>query len=239
MDHDHPAPGYTLIRDLPASERPRERLRDFGAQALSTQELIAILLRTGTSKESALAQASRLLARFEGLPGLARSSFNELRNEKGLGEAKAAQIKAAIELGMRAASAMPEERRIFKSPDDLANIALAEMSLLEQEVVRVLLLDARLRMIGFPEVYRGSVHTAQVRISELLRDAVRVNATSIVLVHNHPSGDPTPSASDIQMTKMLFDSARVMDIALLDHMIIAGGRYVSMKGVNMGFPHGS
>ena len=239
MEHDESTAPYTLIRDLPASDRPRERLRDFGAQALSTQELIAILLRTGTPKESALSQASRLLARFAGLPGLARASFGELRNEKGLGEAKAAQLQAALELGMRAASATPDERRIFKSPDDIAAIALAEMSLLEQECVRVLLLDVRMRMIGFPEVYRGSVHTAQVRIAELLRDAVRVNAAQIVVVHNHPSGDPTPSAPDIQMTKMVYDSARVMDILLLDHMIIAGGRYVSMKAVNMGFPHGS
>ena len=239
MERDQHAPPPTMIRDLPASDRPRERLRDAGPGALSNAELMAILLRTGNANESALAQAQRLIARFGGLAALARTSFAELCNEKGLGEAKAAQIKAAIELGTRAAASLPEGRRVFASPEDIADLVLGEMSLLDQESVRVMLLDIRGHMISFSEVYKGSLHSATVRISELLRDAVRVNAKSMVCVHNHPSGDPTPSAADIEMTKLLYDSARVMDVDLLDHMVIGGGRYVSMRAARLGFPHGA
>ncbi len=235
MASDDGGATYTLIRDLPAGDRPRERLRDFGAAALSNAELLAILLRTGTPKESALAQAARLLARFEGLPGLARSSFGELCAEHGLGEAKTAQLKAAIELGVRLASTAPDQRPVVKSPDDIANLVLAEMSLLEQEHVRMVLLDTRNRVLAVPEVYRGSVHTAHVRIGELLREAVRANAAAVVALHNHPSGDPTPSAADVQMTKMLHEAGRLMDIDVLDHLVIGGGRYVSMKSLHLGF----
>jgi DNA repair protein RadC len=234
-----PAPGVTLIRHRPESDRPRERLRDSGADALSSAELIAILLRTGTPKQSALTIAQRLLGDY-GLSGLATAPFQQLCQEHGLGEAKTAQLKAALELGMRVATAAPAERRTFRSPDDIADVGfITQMSAHEQEHVRVLLLDTRAHMIGFPEVYVGTVSEAHVRHSELLRDAIRVNAKSIVLVHNHPSGDPTPSAADIAITKGLFDSAKLMEIDLLDHMIIGGGRYVSMKSAHLGFPRGS
>ena len=116
---------------------------------------------------------------------------------------------------------------------------LADMSGFDQEHVRVLLLDTRNRSLGVSDVYIGNVHTSQVRLSELLREAVRVNAPHMVLIHNHPSGDPTPSAADIHMTKMLFEAAKLMDIELADHMIIGGGRYISMKSVKMGFPSGA
>ncbi len=230
---------YTLIRDLPATDRPRERLRDAGAQALSNPELLAILLRVGSSNESALSQATRLLAHFEGLSGLWRASFTEMCNEKGLGEAKSAQIKAALELGMRLASAAPEVRTPMRSPEDLAGPLLAEMSMLEQEHVRVALLDARSRIMSIPTVYIGSPHTAHVRIADLLADAIRDRAISIVLLHNHPSGDPMPSSADGMMTRQLYDSAKVMDIDLLDHLVIGGGRYVSMKAIGLGFPRDS
>jgi len=239
MESDENRAAPTMIRDLPAADRPRERLRDAGAAALSTAELIAILLRTGNAQESALDQAHRLLATFGGVGGVARSSFAELCNERGLGEAKAAQIKAAIELGTRAAASVPERRRTFTSPEDIADLALAEMSLLDHESVRVLVLDTRGHRVSFNEVYKGSVHSATVRIAELLHDAVRAKAPSMVCVHNHPSGDPTPSAADIQMTKSLYEAAKAMDIDLLDHIVVGGGRYVSMKAARLGFPHGS
>ena len=187
MDTDAEAPAVTLIRDLPATDRPRERLRDFGAQALSSTELIAILLRTGTSKESALTIAARLMKDY-GLIGAVTAVFHELCQEHGLGEAKAAQLKAALELGMRVATAPAQERPKYRAPDDIADARLlAEMSQFPQEHVRVALLDTRAHMIGFPEVYVGNIHSSPVRMSELLRDAIRVNALSIVLVHNHPS----------------------------------------------------
>jgi DNA repair protein RadC len=227
---------HTLIRDLPAADRPRERLRDFGADALSNADLLAIVLRTGTSRESALAQATRLLARFEGLPGLSRASFAELCAERGLGEAKAAQLKSALELGMRLAASAPEERRTLRSPEEVATMLMPEMSLLEQEHVRVALVDTRNRLISIHEVYQGNVSAAQVRVAELLRDAIRANAPAMILVHNHPSGDPLPSAADVRLTEQLYASAKEMGIDVLDHVIIGGGTYVSMRNLRMGFP---
>ncbi|MBF6600842.1 MAG: DNA repair protein RadC [Dehalococcoidia bacterium] len=228
----------TLIRDLPASDRPRERLRDYGAPALANSELIAILLRTGTAKESALTIAQRLLRDY-GVSGLATAPFEQLCQEHGLGEAKAAQIKAALELGMRVASASSPERRRFTSPADIADARLiAEMSAFEQEHVRVLLLDTRGHMLGFPEVYVGNINSAQVRMGELLRDAVRVNACSVVLVHNHPSGDATPSEQDVLITEGLREAGALMGIAVHDHIIIGGGRYLSMKSIPLGFGRG-
>jgi DNA repair protein RadC len=235
MDDDGRAT-YTLIRDLPATERPRERLRDAGAHALSAAELLAILLRTGTAKESALSQATRLLARFQSLEGLRNAPFQELCNEHGIGEAKAAQIKAALELGLRAAKKDGgDERPVVRSPDDIAALVLHEMSVLDQEQVRVMLLDVRNRVLAMPTVYVGSVHTTNVRIGELLADALRVKAAAIVLLHNHPSGDPAPSAADVQMTKQLAEAAKLMDIDLLDHIVIGGGRFASMKALGLGF----
>jgi DNA repair protein RadC len=227
---------YTLIRDLPATDRPRERLRDSGAQALSNAELLAILLRVGSSKESALSQATRLLAHFDGLPGLWRASFTEMCNEKGLGEAKTAQIKAALELGMRLSTATAEARPIIRSPEELAELLLGEMSLLDQEHVRVALLDARQRVMSIPTLYIGSPHSTHVRMADLLSDAIRDKASSIVLLHNHPSGDATPSSADGMMTRQLFEAGRLMNIDLLDHLVIGGGRYVSMKAMGLGFP---
>jgi DNA repair protein RadC len=225
---------YTLIRDLPETDRPRERLRDFGPDSLSEAELLAILLRTGNAKESALAQASRLLARFGGLAGLARASFQELCAEHGLGEAKASQIQAALQLGIRA-NIQQQARTIIKSADDVAQLMCAEMSLFEQEVVRVLVLDTRNHLIQAPDVYRGSVHSAHIRIAELLREPIRANASAVIVVHNHPSGDPTPSAADISMTKMLIEAGKLMDIDVLDHVIMAGGRHASMRDLKLGF----
>ncbi len=124
----------------------------------------------------------------------------------------------------------------MRTPDDIANLVLAEMSVLAEEHVRVMLLDARNRVLGIPTVYVGSVHTTNVRISELLSDAIRVKAAAIVALHNHPSGDPTPSAADARMTKSLHDAAKLMDIDLLDHIVIGGGRYVSMHALKLGFP---
>lgn len=225
----------TLIRDLPADDRPRERLRDFGASALSAAELLAILLRTGSARESALAQAARLLATFGDLTGMARASFAELCAERGLGEAKAAQLQAAIELGIRVQAAAPQERPVMRSPEDVARIHAPEMSLFEQEHVRVVLLDARNRMLASEDVYRGSVHTTNVRVGELFRPAVRANAAGIVLVHNHPSGDPSPSAADIQLTQMMIEAGKLLDIDVLDHLVIGGGKHVSLRAAGVGF----
>lgn len=237
MTDDAAPPPYTLIRDLPPTSRPRERLRDFGPTALSEAELLAILLRVGSTRESALSQAERLLARFGSLRGFAQASFAEMCNEKGLGEAKTAQIKAAIELGVRVARSTTDERIIVHGADDIANMLAPEMSLLDQEQVRIVLLDTRSRVIESRIAYVGSVHTTPVRIAELLGHAIRARATSFVLVHNHPSGDPRPSAADIQMTAQVREAAKLMDIELHDHVVIGGGRYASMCALGLGgFP---
>ena len=223
------------IRQLPASERPRERLRDRGAAALSNSELLAIILRTGTASENALALATAALARFGGLPGLVRASFGELCAQHGMGEAKAAQVKAALELGLRLVSAQPEERATVRSPQDVSNLLLAEMGLLEQEHMRVLLLNTKNQVLAMPEVYKGSVNTTQVRLSELFREAIREGCPAIIVVHNHPSGDPTPSHDDIEMTRELIEAGKLLDIEVLDHIIIASQGVVSLRERGLGF----
>lgn len=229
-------PGPTLIRDLPEMDRPRERLQAAGAPALGNAELLAILLRTGSQRESALAQAQSLLARFDGPGGLARASFGELVTHHGIGEAKAAQIKAALELGVRLANAAPEQRPRVKSPSDVAELMLADMSLFEQEHLRVVMLDSRLTVMGIAEVYVGTVDAVHVRIAEVLREPIRANAPRIVVLHNHPSGDPTPSASDADLTKRLFEACTMFNIELLDHVVIGGGGMMSMQHLRLGFP---
>ena len=232
---ERPVTYHARIRDLPSSDRPRERLRDSGAGALSNQELLAILLRTGSARENAVALASRLLVRFEGLVGLARSGFAELCAERGLGEAKAAQVQAALELGRRLVASQPQERAMVRAPEDIANLLQGEMGLLDQESMRVILLNTRNQVLGTAEVYRGSVHTAVVRIGELFREALRQNAPAVVLVHNHPSGDPTPSAEDIAMTKQAVAAGELLDVEVLDHVILAHGRFESMKTKKVAF----
>jgi len=223
------------IRDLPATDRPRERLRDAGPGSLSNQELLAILLRTGQANESALAVASRLLGRFDGLVGLARSSFADLCAERGLGPAKAAQLQAALELGRRVGAAQPAERPVIRYPADVANLLQGEMGLLDQEHLRVLLLNTRNHVLATHEVYHGNVHTAVVRIGELFREALRQNAPCIILVHNHPSGDPSPSSDDVRMTEQAVAAGDILDIEVLDHIVIAHGKFASMKEQKKGF----
>ena len=175
---DRPAPAATtlvstgpatapLIRDFPVSERPRERLRHYGAGQLSNAELLAILFRPGMQGENVVAMATRILARFEGLATLSRTSFDELCAEKGLSEAKACQLLAALELGRRVSSLSPEDRVVISSPKDIANLFMAEMSSLEREELRVLLLNTKNQVIGVERLYRGSVNSALVRPAEV------------------------------------------------------------------------
>ena len=220
---------HLRIKELPSYERPRERLRESGPAALSNSELLAIILRTGTVSENVLSFAGRLLTRFGGLAGLARASFSELCAERGMGEAKAAQLKAALELGRRLVSTQPDERAVVRSPQDVANLLMAEMSFLDQEQLRVVLLNTKNQVVSIAQVYKGSVSTSVIRTSEVFREAVRENCPAIIVVHNHPSGDPTPSPEDIQVTERLVEAGRALDIDVLDHLIIGGQRFVSLK----------
>ncbi|MGC8879784.1 MAG: RadC family protein [Anaerolineae bacterium] len=223
------------MRDVPAEERPRERLARYGAAALSTAELLAILLRTGRRGENVLTMAQHLLADCGGLVGLARISFAELQARRGLGAAKAAQIQAGIELGRRIAVASPEERPQVTSPAAAAALLMAEMAWLEQEHLRVLLLDTKNRVLATPTVYIGNVNTTVVRIAELFREAIRYNSTALIVAHNHPSGDPSPSPEDVQMTRQIVQAGQLLSIEVLDHLIIGHNRFVSLKEHGLGF----
>ena len=225
-----------MIRDLPREERPRERLRDYGSRYLSNAELIAILLRTGMKGENVLAMSNRLLSRHGGLDGLGRKSFAELCAERGLSEAKTCQLLAALELGRRYISLAPQDRAQIGSPQDAANLLQAEMSLLDQEHLRVLLLNTKNQVLKTVEVYVGNVNSSIVRPSEVFRPAVRDNAPSIIIAHNHPSGDPTPSPEDVAITRELVSAGKLLGIDLLDHLVIgSGGRYVSLNEKKLGF----
>ena len=223
------------LRDLPSSERPRTRLERLGPGALSTVELISIVLRTGVEGENALDLSQRLLARYGGLAGLARASFSELVAERGMGEAKAAQLQAALELGRRLMLAQPEERPALYTPTDAAAILMAEIGHLEQEHFCVLFLDARYRVLGIQTLYRGNLTLTQIRVGEVFREAIRRNCASIVVAHNHPSGDPTPSPDDIAVTRQLVDAGRLLGIEVLDHLIISQHRWLSMRDRRLGF----
>lgn len=223
------------IKDLPTEERPRERLARCGEGALSTTELLAIILRVGVGGESALDLAQRLIVKYDGLPGLARASFAELRSERGLGNAKTAQLKAALELGRRMLLASPEERLIVRSPSDVAQILMAEMSHLEQEHFHVLYLDTRNRLLGSDDVYVGSLNASHIRVAEIFRDAVRRNCAAVIVAHNHPSGDPSPSQEDVYVTRQLVAAGDLLGISVLDHLVIGQQRFVSLRERGLGF----
>ena len=231
-DSSHPV---YRITDLHVAERPRERLEQLGPQALSNAELIAILLRVGVPGENAVQVAQRLLQHFDGLGGLHRAPFEELVAQHGIGEAKAAQIKAAIELGRRLTLEAPEERPTINSPADAAALVQYEMCALEQEHLRVFLMDTKNHVLDIVEVYRGSVNMSQVRIGEVFKAAIRRNATAVIVVHNHPSGDPTPSPDDVAVTRALVQAGKLLDVDVLDHLIIGQGRFVSLKERGLGF----
>ncbi len=225
----------TRIRELPTSDRPRERLRDLGGFALSNPELLAIILRTGSANQSVLNLAASLLAKHGGLGGLARRSFADLVREHGVGEAKAAELVAIFTLAQRINALQPQDRLFVRSPAEVMGLLGNEMGFLDQEQLRVLLVNTRNQLLAIRPVYVGNVSMAQVRMAELFRDAVRENAPSIVLVHNHPSGDPSPSAEDIALTKQAVQAGELMQLEVLDHIIIGEKRFVSMKQMGMGF----
>lgn len=228
-------PYHVSVKELPVDERPRERLRQHGATTLTNAELLAIILNTGTRGESVLTLAQRLLVEYGGLAGLARADFATLCRAHGLGEAKAAKLKAALELGRRLALAQPDERPSIRSPEDAYAIAGADMATLEQEHVRVLLLDTRHRVIRTVTIAQGQANSAQVRMAELFKDAVRHNAVAVILLHNHPSGDPTPSGADIALTAEAVAAGKLLDIEVLDHLVIGQGRFCSLRRLGLGF----
>ncbi len=224
-----------MIRDLAEEDRPRERLINVGPRALSTAELLAITLRIGAPGTSVLRLAEYLLSTFDGLPGLSRASISELATVKGIGPVKAAEIKAALEMGRRLMAATPAERPKVSSPADAANLLMSEMMLLEQEHLQVILLNTRNEVLGTPTIYQGGLNSSVIRVAEIFKEAIRANAAALIVVHNHPSGDPAPSPEDISVTRQLVKAGSLLDITVLDHIVIGHRRFVSLKERRLGF----
>lgn len=223
------------IKELAPDERPREKLFLRGAASCSNGDLLAILLNTGAVGEPVTVVAQRLLTEHGGLLGLVKLDVAELARIHGIGKAKAAKLKAALELATRVAALSPDQRPQIVAPDDVVNLVGIEMAALDQEQLRVVLLDTKHRVLVIRVVYQGSVNQAQVRIAEVFRDAIRHNAVALVAVHNHPSGDPTPSSADVALTAEVVRAGHLLDIDVLDHLIIGQGRHVSLRRLGLGF----
>jgi DNA repair protein RadC len=226
---------YVTVKEMPEKERPRERLARVGPQSLSTSELLAIILRTGVGGENVLTMSSRVLGNFGGLAGLARASFAQLTDVRGLGPAKASQLMAAFELGRRLMAEAPEERYQIRSPSDASHILLPLIGHKEQEHFVVLYLDTRNRVNDQEILYKGSLNTSLVRTAEVFRGAIRRNSAAVIVAHNHPSGDPHPSPEDIALTRRLVKAGKLLEVDVLDHLVIGQNRYVSLRERQLGF----
>jgi DNA repair protein RadC len=223
------------IRELPETERPRERLASRGPAGLSSAELIGLLWGSGSRGRSAVDMAEDVLARHDGLTGLARASDVELEAVPGIGSAKSAQLAAAFELGRRLLADWPAGRWTVRSPRDVADRLVLQMGRLEREELRVVLLNTKNVVLRVATVYQGNVSSSLVRVGELFRDAVRLSASSLILVHNHPSGDPTPSSDDLHLTAETLAAGRLLDIDLLDHLVIGHDAWVSLRDRGVAF----
>ncbi len=229
QDNNHAPYTPLTLKELPPSEQPRCRLRDWGSQALSQAELLAIVIGSGVPGANAVQVAQRLLADHGGWSGLQRLGFAELTQVYGIGEAKAARIKAALEIGRRLLTPQREERRQISSPADIANLLLVEMSYLEQEHLRVVLLNTKNYVLAVETIYIGTVNSSNVRVAEVFKAAIRRNAVAIIICHNHPTGDPQPSPEDVAVTRQLVEAGRLCDVEVLDHLIIGEGRWLSLR----------
>jgi DNA repair protein RadC len=226
---------FAAMSFVPDCERPRERLALHGAGALSAAELIGVLWGSGTRGHTAVDAAADALRRHEGLVGLARATDGELEAVPGVGPVRAAQLSAAFELGRRVVTDWPQGRWTVRAPRDIGERLVPQMGYLEREELRVVLLNTRNVVLRQVTVYQGNVSSSLVRISELFRDAIRLNATGVILVHNHPSGDSTPSPDDLRLTAEALAAGRLLDIQLLDHLIVAGDGFVSLRDRGVAF----
>lgn len=226
-----PQPQRQRICDLPAEDQPLYRLHQHGVAALSTTELLALLL--GTAEAPRLAQ--EVLDRFGSLHQLARTNKAQLRRIRGIGDAQAGRVLAFLELSRRLQLPTATDKPRITSPADGANLLLPRMSHLQQEEMHVILLDTRNRVLDIQLIYRGSLNTSVVRIGEIFRVAIESTAAAIILAHNHPSGDPSPSPEDIAVTRKIVEAGNLLSIDVLDHLIIGNGRFTSLKERGLGF----
>jgi DNA repair protein RadC len=237
VDSTDSRPSYQprMMKETPADDRPREKLRLRGAASLTDAELVAIVLNTGVRGESVVDVARRLLEEYGGLYGLVRADLADLQRSHGLGEAKAAKLKAVMVLAQRISATNPQDRPQIQTPDDVFALLGSEMLALDHEELRVVLLDTKNRVLRVATIYQGSVNSAHVRVAEIFKDALRQNAPGIVVVHNHPSGDPTPSAADVSLTTEICKAGQILGIDVIDHLIIGVGEFRSLRRLGLGF----
>jgi len=218
------------IHDLPASERPRERLQKFGVEALSAQEILALILGRGIAGESVMMTAQRLLSQFGSLKGIASASVEELSQVKGIGIAKASQIKAAFELTNRLEDySGAKDKPSVKTPEDVVSAVRSRLRGKKKEHFLALLLDTRSQLIKVSEISIGSLDTSIVHPREVFKEAISASAASVIFVHNHPSGNPEASEDDTELTKRLAEAGEIMGIDVLDHIIIGDKKHLSLK----------
>jgi len=220
--------GFT-IHDLPESERPRERLQKYGADALSSQELLALIIGRGVSKKSVMTIAQELVIKFGNIKAISEATIEELSQIKGIGFAKAAQIKACFELGKR--MDLEPERKDFdiKDPRSVVKAISASIKDKAKEHFKLILLNARNKILGISTISIGSLNASIVHPREVFKDAIMHNAYSVVLAHNHPSGDPEPSEDDLTITKRFIEAGKILGIEVIDHIIITKNGYLSFK----------
>lgn len=230
-----PARRVLKLRELPAELQPANRMALQGAAALSAAELIALVIGTGSRTMNAIQVGEQVLIAFGDIFGAGRASVEELAAVPGMTETKARTLKAALELGRRQMAAGSLDRLQVLTPVDIANLVMLEMSLLDREELRVIALDTKNYVIKLKTVYSGSLNSTVVRVGEVFRDAIRCNAASIAVIHNYPSGDPTPSPEDIRVTEMIVEAGSLLDIDVLDHVVIGRNRFVSLKERGLGF----
>ncbi|GAA0334016.1 DNA repair protein RadC [Bacillus carboniphilus] len=218
-----------MVRDVPQEERPRERFMNEGPTSLSNQDLLALILRTGSHQESVMELSQKLVVKFEGLRMLKDASLEELTSIKGIGTAKAIQLLATFELARRVASLKDTDRYTIRSPEDGANYVMSEMRFLSQEHFVCIYLNTKNQVLHKQTIFIGSLNASIVHPREVFKEAFRRSAASIICFHNHPSGDPAPSREDIEVTKRLAECGKIIGIEVLDHLIIGENRYVSLK----------
>jgi DNA repair protein RadC len=220
--------------EWPIQERPIERLAATGAGSLSDTELLALILGS-CGKTNPIALAGELIAHAGGWHGLLKCTTEELAAMPGMSRAKAASIKAALEIARRLILTNPEDRLQIRSPTDAATLLMAEMAHLDQEHLRTIILDTKNRVVKVHTIYIGSLNSSIVRVGEVFKEALRLNAAAIIVVHNHPSGDPTPSPEDVLVTRQIVEAGQLLEIEVLDHLVIGHAKFVSMRERHLGF----
>jgi DNA repair protein RadC len=223
------------LGEWPLGERPDERLRTCGPAALSDAELLAVLFLGSGRKANPVALAQELITTFGSWRELQQTTLDELAAVPQLGRTRAAQVKAVLELTRRILLAPPGDRLQVKSPHDIAQLLMADMGHLDQEELRVVLLDTKNRVQTIHTVYRGSLNASMVRVGEIFKEAIRRNSAALIVCHNHPSTDPTPSPEDVLVTRQIVSAGTMLDIEVLDHLIICAGRFVSLRERGLGF----